>query len=152
MKRSFRLCFHTHRVCHAAPLDRRTSAPEHPGLRSVGFAEMLCFYNVLQGVLVNCTKMRSVGIWAPRGGGTAAGRTREPMVSIGFPMIPGRPQPFLPPAEGAREAGTDGLRSIGIAEMLCFRMFSLISSLLKESAVDRDFRPAGALQKMHVSP
>ena len=63
------------------------------------------FYNVLQGFSVNYQKMRSIGIWALCGGGTAARGAREPMFFHWFSNDSGC-IPALPSPGGGSAAGT----------------------------------------------
>ena len=78
------------------------------------------FHNVFQAFSVNYQKMRSVGIWAPRGDGTAPRRIREPMVFQWFSMILERSQHYLSQTEAARGEGTGRMQSIRIAKRLCW--------------------------------
>ena len=69
--------------------------------------------------------MQTIRIWAPRGGGTAAGGLAKPMVFLGFSMILDRTYDVPAQTEGARVVGSGGLQTIRIAEMLCFTTFSI---------------------------
>ena len=71
--------------------------------------------------------VQSVRIWAPRGGGTAAGGTRK---TYGFPLVSNDSGLNLQlscagGAEGARVVGSGGLQSVRITEMLCFTPFPI---------------------------
>ena len=72
--------------------------------------------------------MQTIRIWAPRGGGTAAGGLAKPMVFLGFSMILDRTYDVPAQTEGARVVGSGGLQTVGIAGMLCLQRFPLIFS------------------------
>ena len=101
-------CWHI--VAPAVQMRTERAGSMHIGTRASRTAvDRICgnalFRKVLQGFSVNYQKMRSIGIWAPCGGRTAAGGTREPMVSHWFFNDSGS-TPALPSPGGGSAGGT----------------------------------------------
>ena len=89
--------------------------------------------------------MQSMGIWAPRGDGTAAGGTRQPMVFQWFSMVLDWFFNFLLQVEGAREGGSGGMQSMRITGMLCFTTFFNDFQLTGGRCSRWEFPPCGRL-------